>query len=434
MRRVGIVWPIVSTPSKNSPFDTRVLRIEELLGSTDASPKDNGLPRVRMITTPDAVEAVLHSRSIQRIDLMRQIAGNGLLFSDGDTWKERRRIMQPAFPGRDPLHDLDGVGWALEGLLERLQDAAAHAKPVGLLSEMLRFTTRAIYRVAFGIELAPDHDVADILLRFFDAAGETVITVIDRQGMVDPESLRKLHAARQQIDEEVDRIIALRRDGRSKGDDVLGELIQAAAHGDPDEEGLRDELRTLLLAGAETTSNVLTWLFLLLDAHPDARSAIERSIDENPTAHSPSELTAAIHETMRLYPPVWYIARRAVEPTEICGENVRDGDWMIISTYMVQRDKETWDDPHAFRPARFDADTPLPHRYAWFPFGGGRHLCLGRNLGELEATVAARAIMDRYQIRRVQDLPPIPRVGLVLKPEQDIPVTVTFRNRQAATP
>ena len=388
-----------------------------------------------MITTPDSVEAVLHSRSIQRIDLMRQIAGNGLLFSDGDTWKRRRRIMQPAFPGRDPLHDQDGVDWALQGLMDRFEEAARQDEPIGLLSEMLRFTTRTIYRVAFGIDLAPDHDVARILLRFFDAAGETVITVIDRQGMVDPKSLRELNAAREEIDIEVDRIIAMRRNGETSGNDVLSDLLKSAdEHGDPDTEGLRDELRTLLLAGAETTSNVLTWLFLLLDAHPQTRSEIENAIDRNHDQEACNELTAAIRETMRLYPPVWYIARRAVEETTICKEDFNDGDWAIISTYMVQRDPETWDDPHAFKPARFNPDVPLPHRYAWFPFGGGRHLCLGRNLGELEATVAARAIMNRYQIRRAQDTPPTPRVGLVLKPEEDIPISVTHRNKQATTP
>ena len=388
-----------------------------------------------MITTPSGVESVLHSRSIERIDLMRQIAGNGLLFSDGDTWKKRRRIMQPAFPGRDPHHNQDGVNWALEGLLKQMESAAESKEPIGLLSEMLRFTTRTIYRVAFGIELEPDHDIAQVLLRFFDAAGDTVVTVIDPQGMVNPDSLRELHSARQEIDAEIERIIEMRRSGKTYGEDVLEHLLQAADNqGEPDEDGLRDELRTLLLAGAETTSNVLSWLFLLLDAHPGERSTIETAIDTNPESEETDELTAAIRETMRLYPPVWYIARRAIEKTRIGDNQFEDGDWAIISTYLVHRDPDTWDDPHAFKPARFNPDVPLPHRYAWFPFGGGRHLCLGKNLGELEATVAAKSIINRYRIRTIQNTPPVPKVGLVLKPDHDIPVMIEARNKQSETP
>lgn len=411
-----------------NPFDTRVHEIDELLNDLPSQPEESS-PRLRMVTNPAEVEAVLHSPAIERIDLMRHVAGSGLLFSDGPLWKSRRRIMQPAFPGRYPEHSREDVEWSIAGMSERLDHFERTQQPFGLLSELLRFTTRAIYRVGFGIDLPSDHDLVPTLTRFFDAAGTTILTVIDPRGMVNAEAMRKMASARAEIDREIDRIIDVRT-GTTRGEDVLSHLLQAAEdHGNPDEVGLRDELRTILLGGTETTSNVLTWLLLLLDAHPDVRDRIEQELDADPHT-CPPLLQAALHETMRLFPPVWFIARRATNDAEARDLSFKEGEWVIISTYLVQRNPEIWEDPHRFDPSRFMPGVDRPHRYAWFPFGGGRHLCLGRNLGDLETTMAAMAIMRRYRVTRSSPRQPHPRVGLVLKPDEDVQVRIQSRKHE----
>ena len=323
----------------------------------------------------------MHSSSVIRNETMRSLAGDGLIFSDGEKWRERRRSLQPSFPPLKPEFHAAEVNWALEGLMARLRvfDEASETFP--LLEELLRFTTRIIYKVAFGIE--------------------------------------------REIDREIDSIVERgRRDLVGEGH-VLGVLLRMELE-NPNftDDDIRDELRSFLLAGAETTSNVLTWFFLLMDSHPEQRQAIELELD---TTSETTLLDAAILETTRLFPPVWFISREAIGTVTVSEHTLQADDWAFICTYLVQRNPDYWEEPNAFRPDRFAPGYVLPHRYSWFPFGGGRHLCLGKALGELETFEAARTIMRSFRLVRSDSEPLMPRLGIVLKPMNDVPMRVEKR-------
>ena len=401
------------------PFE----RIEQLMNH---GPTKSGSRRIVLITDPVDVMSVMHSRSMVRNETMRSLAGDGLIFSDGKKWRERRRALQPSFPPSDPNRHAADVDWALAGLMDRLHAIADTSETFPLLEELLRFTTRLIYRVAFGIELPVDHDMAPMLIRFFDTAAETSMAFIDAESPVNIEVMRQFPSARKALDGEIDSIIERgRREGVGE-EHALGVLLRMEAE-DPQftDEDIRDEIRTLMLAGAETTSNVLTWLFLILDTHPEHRETIEQQLD---TAAESELLQSAILETMRLFPPVWFISRQAVDSHTISNATFEAGDWAFICTYLVQRNPDYWEDANAFRPDRFAPGYELPHRYAWFPFGGGRHLCLGKALGELETFESARTIIRSFRIVRADSKPLTPRLGIVLKPFDDVPMRVERRS------
>ena len=411
---------VMAAPSHDflKPFE----RIQRLM---DSEPGEQGGKRIILINDPVDVQAAMHSPSIVRNEMMRSLAGDGLIFSDGDKWRERRRAMQPSFPPSDPVRHAEEVHWAVAGLMERLSAVAEASGTILLLEEMLRFTTRLIYRVAFGIELPVDHDTGPMLIRFFDSAAETSMAFIDSSSPLDINAMRQFQAARRDLDQEIESIIEHGRREQVGEEHVLGILLRMLSEADDfTEEDVRDEIRTLLLAGAETTSNVLTWLFLLLDAHPDELSAIEAELDAGSEAEL---LQSAILETMRLFPPVWFISRQATDQVVVSDKTFESGDWAFICTYLVQRNPDYWSDPNAFRPARFAPGYDLPHRYAWFPFGGGRHLCLGKALGELETFESARTIMRTFRLVRADSDPLPPRIGLVLKPDHDVPMRVELR-------
>jgi cytochrome P450 len=402
------------------PFE----RITRLM---DRGPQQAGSRKVVLINDPADVQAVMHSPSIVRNDTMRTLAGDGLIFSDGNKWRERRRAMQPSFPPADPVRHAVEVEWAVADLMRRLEDIAKSGETFLLLEEMLRFTTRLIYRVAFGIELPVDHDTGPMLIRFFDAAAETSMAFIDAQSPLDINAMRTFQSARADLDREIEAIMEHGRQNGVGRDHVLGILLgMVSDESEFGDEDVRDEIRTLLLAGAETTSNVLTWLFLLLDTHPVERSDIEAELD----AGSETDLLhASILETMRLFPPVWFISRQALAPVTVSQCTFDSGDWAFICTYLVQRNPDYWKQPNTFLPRRFAPGYVLPHRYAWFPFGGGRHLCLGKALGELETLVAARSIMRRFRLVRAGNDSLLPRLGLVLKPSQDQSMSIEIRDR-----
>jgi cytochrome P450 len=411
----------MSTPRHDflQPFK-RITRLME------RGPQQAGSRRVILINDPADVQTVMHSPSIVRNETMRSLAGDGLIFSDGDKWRERRRAMQPSFPPADPVRHAGEVEWAVAGLMQRLEAFADSSENFPLLEEMLRFTTRLIYRVAFGIELPIDHEIGPMLIRFFDAAAVTSMAFIDSQSPLDFKAMRLFQSAREDLDREIEAIIDQGRRNNVGKDHVLGILLGIGFdESDFTEEDVRDEIRTLLLAGAETTSNVLTWLFLLLDTHPRERADIEAELD---AGSGTDLLQASILETMRLFPPVWFISRQAIAPVTVSECAFDTGDWAFICTYLVQRNPDYWNEPNAFLPRRFAPGYTLPHRYAWFPFGGGRHLCLGKALGELETFEAARSIMNRFRLVRASSESLLPRIGLVLKPAQDQPMRVELRD------
>ncbi|MAJ47507.1 MAG: hypothetical protein CMJ57_09315 [Planctomycetaceae bacterium] len=411
-------------PGSNHDFMQPFERIEQLMNQ---GPRESGSKKIVLITDPEDVQLVMHSRSMVRNETMRSLAGDGLIFSDGKKWRERRRALQPSFPPSDPTRHAADVDWALAGLMDRLHAIADTSETFPLLEELLRFTTRLIYRVAFGIELPVDHDMAPMLIRFFDTAAETSMAFIDAKSPVNIEVMRQFPSARKELDREIDSIIERGRRESVGEEHVLGTLLRMEAE-DPafTDEDIRDEIRTLMLAGAETTSNVLTWLFLLLDTHPDHRKAIENELDNT----SDSELLqSSILETMRLFPPVWFISRQAVASITVSENTFETDDWAFICTYLVHRNPDYWEHPNDFRPDRFAPGYALPHRYAWFPFGGGRHLCLGKALGELETFESARRILQTFRIVRSDSKPLKPRLGIVLKPFDDVPMRVELRAR-----
>jgi cytochrome P450 len=93
----------------------------------------------------------------------------------------------------------------------------------------------------------------------------------------------------------------------------------------------------------------------------------------------------------------------------------------------VQRNPEEWSDPHSFCPNRFAQGEEEPPRYTYLPFGEGRHLCLGKHFGEIEATLAAATILKRYRLEFLDDIPLAPAPGLTLKPRDTAHMRITFR-------
>ena len=400
------------------PFE----RIKELM---EHGTRELGSKKIVLVSDPVDVQTIMHSSSVIRNATMRSLAGDGLIFSDGKKWRERRRSLQPSFPPSKPEFHAAEVNWALEGLMTRLRafDEASESFP--LLEELLRFTTRIIYKVAFGIELPVDHGIGPLLIRFFDTAAETSMKFIDSGSPLDINMMRQFPAARREIDQEIDSIIERGRCDSVGEEHVLGVLLRMELE-NPDftDDDIRDELRSFLLAGAETTSNVLTWFFLLMDSHPEQRQAIELELD---TTSETTLLDAAILETTRLFPPVWFTSREAIGTVTVSEHTLQADDWAFICTYLVQRNPDYWDEPNAFRPDRFAPGYVLPHRYSWFPFGGGRHLCLGKALGELETFEAARTIMRSFRLVRSDSEPLVPRLGIVLKPMDEVSMRVEKR-------
>jgi enediyne biosynthesis protein E7 len=382
-----------------------------------------------------ADNAANYHKGLGLAEARRRILGDGLLTSEGETWRRQRRIISPAFRRERIAGFADVVTEAGAHLTRRLE--AQTGNVVDLAGEMTTLTMDVLGRTLLDADLSP--------LRFlgpaFEAAQEQAMFEMVTLGAL-PLWLplprhRRFRTARRQIEEAVRTLVSARAgDAGTDRSDVISMLMRAA-HDERDAGArwreLRDQIVTILLAGHETTASTLTWAWFLLSRHPEAADQLHAEAvaalgDRRPGYADLASLpytTTVIQETMRLYPPVWGLPRRALAPDEIGGYPVPAGADVMISPYTLHRHRGFWAEPDQFRPERFAAGAPaVGHRYAYVPFGAGPRVCVGSHLGMLEATLTAAMVARRFRFEFAGPADPVPEAMLSLRVRDGLPVRV----------
>ena len=240
-----------------------------------------------------------------------------------------------------------------------------------------------------------------------------------------PSKARRRRAVRA-IDDLIWTLVRARRVAGG-GDDMLGQILAAAADrpglGISDRE-VRDEVATLFVAGHDTTSAAMAWLWLALSQQPDVERRVLDEVDRlgpRPVRHADLPrlryTEMVVKESMRLYPATAFLfGREAVEDVELGGHTLPRGSWVFISPYIVQRDARYFPDPEAFDPERFAparADRIVP--YSYLVFGAGPRTCIGNALATTELVLVAATVLQRYRLV-LDQAPPVPEMEVVLRP------------------
>lgn len=169
---------------------------------------------------------------------------------------------------------------------------------------------------------------------------------------------------------------------RRPGDDLLSALVVAEVDGRPlqDHEVVMYCL-SLLVAGNETTRHLLSGAAAALAEHPDQRAAL---------VADPASAPDAVEECLRWVTPIQAFTRTATVPTELAGQAVEEGDWVVLLYASANRDEA------AFGPDAGRFDVTRPAHPAHLAFGFGEHLCLGAALARLEGRVFLDEFLSRF--------------------------------------
>ncbi|MEO8259489.1 MAG: cytochrome P450 [Acidobacteriota bacterium] len=369
---------------------------------------------------------------------LRRLLGDGLLTAEGDLWRRQRRLIQPAFLKETLTGKLDILARCVERVIARFHERAG-GPPFDLVPEMMRLAFDAVGRTVLGIDIAHE---ADDLEQMFAAASQLVYERM--QSVVKlPEwwpigRIRRFHWLRRQLDVLVVRVIERHRH-EGEGGRTLLSLLMAAR--DPDtgqdmtDTQLRDELLSFLGAGYETTGDGLCWIFYLLSSAPEVQARLEAEVDahlgdEAPGAAELAKLTYAgqvIDESWRLYPPAWAFTRSAVAADEIDGHEIPKHAIVVLSPYVNHHHPRFWPDPERFDPDRFAPLRQIPG-FAYFPFGGGPHMCVGKHLSLFEVKMALAMLTRRFRVRLVPGQSIRPAPGIALRPVPRMMVTIEARS------
>jgi len=185
-------------------------------------------------------------------------------------------------------------------------------------------------------------------------------------------------------------------------------------------------------AGHETTATALLWWSWLMATHPQVQARAAAEIDAALAGQPPGAdamqalpwLTASLKEAMRLFPPVAAVmTRRLTCEIELGGVRLPARTLVRVTPWLLHRDPRWWPrEPEAFRPERFMAPTevwtpdPIP-RGAYIPFGLGPRVCLGQHFAQLEMTLIAALLLQRFRLTPINDTAPTPRLAVTLRPE-----------------
>lgn len=373
------------------------------------------------------VNAARYGKGHSALRRVSAIIGDGMLTTDGETWRRQRKLSQPAF-ARSRLVDYTTI-MADEGV--RSLSSWRAGEPRDIAQDMMALTLRVVSKALFGHELADDDvRVVDRMMSVFQT-GALSANVLP-SWMPNP-LMRRLTRASADLDRLVYGLVEQSqrapRGGAAPGAkaNLLDLLVHAVDDEDPrarlSPREVRDNLLTLLLAGHETTSNALTWTLYALSRHPDIEAALVAEVDEvlggrPPTYEDLPKLALTeriLKESMRMYPPVPSIARVAAEETTLGGYRVAPGSEIILWVYMTHHDPRFYPDPSAFRPDRFlpENEARLP-KAAYLPFGVGPRACIGKVFAMIEAQLLLALLVQRFHFELVpnQDVQVLPRVTL----------------------
>ena len=204
------------------------------------------------------------------------------------------------------------------------------------------------------------------------------------------------------------------------------------------DEQLRVEVTTFLLAGQETTSLALTWVWYLLSQHADAQRRLEEEIDTALNGRPPefNDLVnlpytrMVIDEAMRLYPPAWGFSRQALADDRLGGFRLPRGWLAFVIPFVLHRLPGYWRDPGAFDPDRFSpqqsADRP---KFVYLPFGAGPRQCIGNQFALIEAHLVVATLAQRYRLRLVPGHRVEPWPLITLRPRFGMPMVIERRTR-----
>ena len=398
-----------------------------------------GMFRPYLVTHPDHVQYVLsdnaanYRREGPMWETLSRLVGEP---SGADPyWWMKRNAFQSLMSGPNIASFTDDMAAAIAGAVDDLADRAGDGRPFDATGEMTRLFSRASTKAFIGdkVSMAQADELGRAIMTAFGSSFRARLLLPFVPFAVPLPGDRAFNDAVRAVDDLILPIVRESRGRETEGTDIVSRLIreQDAEGRRLDERGIRDGIVSLFVAATESTVTALTFLWMVLDSHPEVAAKLYAEIDEvvgtdRPgSAHLPRlrYTKMVLQELVRVFPPGWMLPRTVAADDVIDGVRIKRGSIIVVSPYLTHRLEEVWERPEVFDPERWRPGHSR-HRFAYFPFGGGPHHCVGRLFFTVEAQLIVAALLSRFR-PVVQGSPPLqPQLGLSLRPRERVIITL----------
>lgn len=385
---------------------------------------DPALHRMIFSADPDAL-GVYSARSLVPI-----LGEHSLLILEGARHRRERRLLAPPFHGAR----MRAYGAAMAEISAAELGARRPGETFAALELGQRISLEVILRTVFGV--ADEARRVELRAAIGAATASAHPLALFLPGLaarlpwLGP--FARLRGDQERLCGLLRRSIVDARARGGEGEDILSRMLAAR-----DEEGqpmrddeIVDELRTLLIAGHETTAIALAWALFELHRAPARLERLRAEIDGLGPAPAPDALAAlpflaaVCQETLRLRPVVLSVVRRVLRPLEFAGHTLAPGVAVMASVLLTHRRPDLYPEPERFVPERFLGRSFAPSEY--LPFGGGARRCLGAAFASFELAVALATVLRAADLELAGPPGPVgfERRNLTMAPAGGIPVRI----------
>ncbi|WP_026450822.1 cytochrome P450 [Aequorivita capsosiphonis] len=363
---------------------------------------------------------------IQTRDLVKYV-GHGLLTSEGELWQKQRKLIQPAFHKKQLVNLLDTIQDAIKTELSNIETGA----PNDIFPVFNNLAFQTVVKSLFSS--AVNQKEINRLQQITEAAQKMLVKEL-RQPYLGwwftlSGQIKKHRLEADEARNILKKLVDERKQSEKREDDLLDMLLDAryedgSAMAD---EQLIDEILILFTAGHETTSNALTFTCELLARNPQIQEKLYAEIVEA-KANSESLMDFikncsftknVIEESLRLYPPAYFIDRVNIEEDEFDGMIFPKESSLLFSLLEIHTNPAYWENPQEFKPERFSNVSTSHFSGQYFPFGAGPRMCIGNNFAMYEMILAIAEIIKTYKISK-KNTPIEIKPLITLKPKNAI--------------
>jgi cytochrome P450 len=382
---------------------------------------------------------------------------HNLFVSNGKEHERARQMLNPAFH----FNNLQSMISIMTNQTTKTIDILLQSSTkINLATQFSELTLSIIASSAFGRSFETIANAREMVARAFTETLATItyrasrmITIIPIVSKLPFWQKDIIDRGTREMNEFVNQIITDRRQGRSQSlcasADLLDLLLSAVdqqGQSFTDEE-IRDQALTFVVAGHETTNNLMAWVMYELMTNSSVYQACQNEVDRIlpnqtiPTYEHLDDLPiieAVLQETLRLYPPAPFFARQCINEQTIGTAtdhplHIPTGTTILINAYAVHRRAEYWPRPNEFDYTRWLRDPVtglkprLAHPFCYLPFAAGPRNCIGQNFAMLEAKVMLAMLIQRCHFELEPGQKIVPEIRLTMRPKYGLFARISKR-------